>query len=80
MILDGGVPRCDKADCGGVIKPGIVFYGEPLPEAFHHMSSSDMSACDLLIVMGTSLNVAPFSSLLHRIPETTPRLLVSVVS
>ena len=37
----------------------------------------DMRKCDLLIVMGTSLAVQPFASLVDRVSETTPRLLVN---
>lgn len=37
----------------------------------------DFPACDLLIVMGTSLKVQPFASLIDDVPETTPRLLIN---
>jgi NAD+-dependent protein deacetylase sirtuin 2 len=35
----------------------------------------DLRNCDLLIVMGTSLKVYPFASLVNDVPSTTPRLL-----
>lgn len=41
---------------------------------------NDFSACDLLIVVGTSLTVGPFNSLMHRLPSTCPRLLVNLES
>lgn len=42
--------------------------------------SQDFSTCDLLIVLGTSLSVQPFASLVHRVPDTCPRLLLNLVS
>ena len=68
------IPTCDA--CGGVVKPDIVFFGEDLPARFKDLLEPDFSACDLLIVMGTSLNVQPFAGLVHRVKQTTPRLLV----
>lgn len=69
------VPKCP--DCEGVVKPDIVFFGESLPDVFHKRVPQDMRKCDLLIVMGTSLVVQPFASLVDRVPETTPRLLIN---
>ncbi len=37
----------------------------------------DMGQCDLLIIMGTSLAVQPFASLVDHVSETTPRLLIN---
>jgi hypothetical protein len=37
----------------------------------------DFKQCDLLIVMGTSLEVQPFASLINRVPVKTPRLLLN---
>ena len=48
---------------GGLVKPDIVFFGEALPPRFSEMLRQDMPRCDLLIVMGTSLAVQPFASL-----------------
>ena len=41
----------------GVVKPDIVFFGEDLPQRFHSLQLPDFSKCDLLIIMGTSLEV-----------------------
>ena len=59
------------------MKPDIVFFGEDLPERFRKNFDPDFRSCDLLIVMGTSLKVQPFAGLIHRVPQTTPRLLVN---
>ena len=48
----------------GLVKPDIVFFGESLPERFFQYMNRDFSQADLLIVMGTSLTVQPFASLI----------------
>eukprot|EP00938_MAST-03A_sp_MAST-3A-sp1_P004270 g4270.t1 len=73
-ILKNEIPHCKK--CGGLAKPGIVFFGESLPKRFHKMHRSDMKSCDLLIVAGTSLRVQPFSEL-PRIVKGVPRVLIN---
>ncbi|KAL8805933.1 MAG: hypothetical protein Q9223_003905 [Gallowayella weberi] len=71
-----GVPRCAQADCGGLIKPDIVFFGEALPAEFHQNRELPGSA-DLAIIMGTSLTVQPFASLPGRCSVGVPRLLLN---
>jgi len=39
--------------------------------------TQDFPQCDLLIVIGTSLQVQPFASLIHKVSPTTPRLLIN---
>ncbi|TPX32368.1 hypothetical protein SmJEL517_g04519 [Synchytrium microbalum] len=72
------IPRCPKPNCGGLVKPGIVFFGEGLPERFFKLAQTDFSQCDLLIVIGTSLQVQPFASLINQVPDHIPRLLVNM--
>jgi len=62
---------------GSLVKPDIVFFGESLPQRFSELSQKDFKACDLLIVMGTSLVVGPFNSLVARPAKTCPRVLVN---
>ena len=54
-----GVPHCD---CGGVIKPDVVLYEEPLPEDTVMAALDDIRTADVLIVAGTSLTVYPAAS------------------
>ncbi len=54
-----GVPTCD---CGGVIKPDVVLYEEPLDEMTVRGAVSAISTCDTLIIAGTSLTVYPAAS------------------
>lgn len=59
------------------MKPDIVFYGESLPLKYTWMHTADMVSCDMLLIMGTSLSVQPFCSLIHKVRENVPRLLIN---
>lgn len=48
------------------MKPDIVFFGENLPPRFFLCVEKDIKQCDLLIIMGTSLVVHPFASLVDK--------------
>ena len=56
-----GIPKCS---CGGIIKPDVVLYEEPLTEAFEE-AIRYIKNCDTLIVGGTSLTVYPAASLIR---------------
>jgi hypothetical protein len=58
--------------CGGLVKPDIVFFGENLPPRFWQRVSEDFGETDLLIVMGTSLVVNPFASLIGKVLRQCP--------
>lgn len=57
-----GIPRCK---CGGVIKPDVVLYGEPLDMLLFNRSAYKINKADLLIVAGTSLIVPPANTLIN---------------
>ena len=59
IVIEGETPICQY--CEGHVKPDIVFFGESLPDRFHHLLQKDLPKADLLMVMGTSLQVAPVS-------------------
>ena len=64
-IKECTVPKCE--DCSeGVVKPDIVFFGEMLPDRFHSLIEKDFPQAELLIIMGSSLLVQPFASLVDR--------------
>lgn len=54
-------PRCD--DCKGVIKPDVVLFGDSLPPEEYGRSLDVAKKCDLMLVLGSSLVVAPASDL-----------------
>jgi NAD-dependent SIR2 family protein deacetylase len=47
-----------------------VFFGEPLADRFARLAAQDLSRCELLVVMGTSLVVYPFAGLVKMVPGT----------
>lgn len=51
--------------CGGVIKPDVVLYEESLPSKAVESAVAAISACDMLIIAGTSLAVYPAASFVH---------------
>lgn len=63
--------------CGGLVKPDIVMFGENLPARFWDSLKPDFAAADLLIVMGTSLVVQPFASLIDKVQGAVPRILIN---
>lgn len=67
---DGSVPRC--TECGGVVKPDVVFFGE----AVRHVNRGfDLcAAADAVLVLGSSLTVWPAAAM----PLSAPGLLIVV--
>jgi NAD-dependent deacetylase len=47
--------------CGGLIRPDVVFFGEAIPAAAQEEAADLAQHCDLLLVIGTSGEVAPAS-------------------
>lgn len=45
--------------CGGLIKPDVVFFGESIPEGALYAANSLAINCDLMLIIGTSAEVAP---------------------
>ncbi|KAK1759692.1 SIR2-like protein [Echria macrotheca] len=63
---------------GGVMKPDITFFGEPLPEEFsRRLTEHDRDLVDLVIVIGTSLKVAPVSEVVPYLPAHIPQIYIS---
>ena len=63
FILESeGIPRCD---CGGVVKPDVVLYEEPLDNNVLSYSIDFIQNADTLIIGGTSLVVYPAAGLIN---------------
>ncbi len=58
-----GVPRCDA--CGGLVKPDVVLYEEPLDDSTVRGAVAAIAQADVLIVGGTSLAVYPAAGLIN---------------
>ena len=53
-------PQCS---CGGLIRPNVVWFGEPLPDTAWQKSVEAVSNADVVIVVGTSSIVYPAAGL-----------------
>ncbi|KAF9187231.1 NAD-dependent histone deacetylase sir2 [Haplosporangium sp. Z 11] len=67
----------DEIDLKPLMKPDIVFFGESLPREFDEDLDQDRGEVDLLIVMGSSLKVAPVSDIMHQLPANIPQILIN---
>lgn len=80
-VMEGAIPHCKEESCGGVetsyVKPDITFFGEALPAKFFDQLD-DFSECDVLLVLGTSLKVHPFASLIGLVDGGVPRALLNL--
>ena len=73
-------PRCPH--CGGLARPGVMWFGEPIP-APARRAAAEATSCDLLLAIGTSSVVYPAADLAQQAaargaftvevnPEATP--------
>lgn len=56
-ILSLSPPKCEE--CGGILKPNFVFFGETLPSIELQNSMEDASKSDLCLIVGTGGEVMP---------------------
>jgi NAD-dependent deacetylase len=61
LFDEAGVPRC--AGCGGPVKPDVVLFGELLPQRAMDEAAALAAAADLLLCVGSSLEVYPVAGL-----------------
>ncbi|MGB9825024.1 MAG: SIR2 family NAD-dependent protein deacylase [Candidatus Hydrothermia bacterium] len=75
-LLDGKVPRCK---CGGIIRPDVIFFGEPLKEKDLREAFKNAEIADLHLVLGSSLVVYPAASLpLLAIENRIPLVIINM--
>ena len=60
LDLEQGVPKCKK--CKGLLKPDTISFGQQLREEDLGRANELAKACDLMIVVGSTLVVQPASS------------------
>lgn len=74
VLATGEVPRCDI--CGGVIKPDVILFGEQLPHAILQRAKQAARDSDLLMVIGSSMEVLPASNLALMAQRTGAKLVI----
>ena len=52
-----------KCKCGSMLRPDVVWFGEPLPQNIWQSAMKEASVCDIMIIVGTSLVVSPANTL-----------------
>jgi NAD-dependent deacetylase len=55
-LADGVAPACD---CGEILKPNVVLFGEPIPWLAQERAEEEARTCGVLLVIGTSAEVSP---------------------
>jgi NAD-dependent deacetylase len=61
FINAGRIPTCPR--CEGIIKPNVILFGEALPVRALMAAKRAIAHCDVLLIAGSSLEVAPASDL-----------------
>jgi NAD-dependent deacetylase len=61
LIRDGILPRCPE--CGGILKPDAILFGEQLPVKPWQAAQKAVRSCELILVGGSSLEVLPVAGL-----------------
>jgi NAD-dependent deacetylase len=61
FIEAGRIPTCPR--CGGIIKPNVILFGEALPVQALMAAKRAVANCDVLLIAGSSLEVAPAADL-----------------
>jgi NAD-dependent deacetylase len=55
------IPYCDQ--CGGILKPETISFGQAMPEEKMRRAMNHAQECDLCMVLGSSLVVYPAASI-----------------
>mmetsp|Transcript_1016 Transcript_1016/g.2459 ORF Transcript_1016/g.2459 Transcript_1016/m.2459 type:complete len:368 (-) Transcript_1016:373-1476(-) len=71
------VAYCPRPKCEGVLKPTVTFFGEAIDNKVEVQLATDAAKADLLLVMGTSLQVAPMSGVPGLVPPSVPQVLIN---
>ncbi|RQM15587.1 hypothetical protein KXD40_004979 [Peronospora effusa] len=77
IIQAGVIPSCLELNCRGVLKPEITFFGEILDDKVSTTITKDRLQADLLLVMGTSLKVAPVMEIPGYLPSHIPQVVIN---
>ena len=68
------VPRCEA--CGGLLRPNVVLFEELLPIAAYEQAESACRDCEVLLVVGSSLEVYPVAGLPELAVQSGARLVI----
>jgi len=60
QVRHGKIPRCS---CDGLFKPDVVLFDELLPRGLFWLAQRAIEQCDVVLITGTALEVAPVCEL-----------------
>lgn len=75
LLHDSVPPRCP---CGAYVRPGVVWFGEALPQDVLEDAMRAVAHCDLCLVVGTSANVQPAAGLVELTPPSAIRVVINL--
>jgi len=61
FVENGRIPCCPQ--CRNILKPDVILFGEQLPQAAWSRAQREARNCDLMLVVGSSLEVLPVAGL-----------------
>ncbi len=61
FVTEGTIPSC--LDCNAILKPDVILFGEQLPQTEWLKAQDAARRCDLMLVVGSSLEVLPVAGL-----------------
>lgn len=67
-------PACRR--CGGVLRPALVMFGEPLDEQVLGQARAVVAACEILVAVGSSLTVHPAAGLVDLAAAVGARVVI----
>lgn len=73
-LLKGDIPRCPH--CQGILKPDVILFGEQIPAKAWRQAQNASSECQLMIIVGSSLEVLPVAGLPMRAVENGAGLII----
>lgn len=65
-------------ECGGMLRPDVVLFGEQLDEGLWQKATQAIKACDLLLIIGTSLQVKPVANLPKKVAHHPRKKMIVV--
>lgn len=74
FVETAAVPHCDY--CGGLLKPNVILFGELLPVRVFKAAQAHAISCDLMLVAGSSLEVAPVGDLPDLAKQSGAKLII----
>ena len=73
--IDGwSLKKGDLCEKGSQLRPHIVWFGEAVPAI--EEAAELVSGADLVVIIGTSMNVYPAAGLIDYVPDSTPIYLI----